>query len=119
MTTHSRRDLLKSSLTLAGLGLVGFPEWVLPALAQGETIVPFADAPENLPAPRPETRLYDVRKIDGPFTPPASGTYAVDVRCPAAVACEASASQPLTLVPAPLAAAGPDVTACRLDSGKT
>ena len=70
MTMQStRRDVLRGSLALAGLSALGIPEWVLPALAQGETIVPFADAPENLPAPRPETRLYDVRKIDGPFTP--------------------------------------------------
>ncbi len=96
MTIQStRRDILRGSLALAGLGALGVPEWVLPALAQGETIVPFADAPENLPAPRPETRLYDVRKIDGPFTPkdvfattqhyghpePASNARATGARC--------------------------------------
>ena len=41
MPKPSRRRLLKSTLALAGLGLVGLPEWVLPALAQGETLVPF------------------------------------------------------------------------------
>src|SRR5260370_1330243 len=70
MTTRStRREILTGSLALAGLSALGIPEWILPVLAQGETIVPFADMPENLPAPRPETRIYDVRKIDGPFTP--------------------------------------------------
>ena len=70
MTMQStRRDVLRGSLALAGLSALGIPEWVLPALAQGETIVPFTDVPENLPAPRPETRLFDIRKIDGPFVP--------------------------------------------------
>jgi DMSO/TMAO reductase YedYZ molybdopterin-dependent catalytic subunit len=70
MTSQStRREILTGSLALAGLSALGIPDWILPALAQGETIVPFADMPENLPAPRPETRIYDVRKIDGPFTP--------------------------------------------------
>lgn len=49
--------------------MLGLPEWVLPVLAQGETLVPFTDIPENLPAPRPETRIFDIRKIDGPLTP--------------------------------------------------
>jgi DMSO/TMAO reductase YedYZ molybdopterin-dependent catalytic subunit len=70
MTTQStRREILTGSLALAGLSALGIPDWILPVLAQGETIVPFADMPENLPAPRAETRIYDVRKIDGPFTP--------------------------------------------------
>jgi DMSO/TMAO reductase YedYZ molybdopterin-dependent catalytic subunit len=70
MTSQStRREILTGSLALAGLSALGIPDWILPALAQGETIVPFADMPENLPAPRAETRIYDVRKIDGPFTP--------------------------------------------------
>ena len=44
----TRRDLLKSSLALAGLGVAGLPEWVLPALAQGETVVPFTDLPATI-----------------------------------------------------------------------
>lgn len=67
---QSRRDLLKSGLALAGLGIVGMPEWVLPALAQGETVVPFTDIPANANFnTNGERRNYDVRKIDGPFTP--------------------------------------------------
>ncbi len=67
----SRRDVLKGSLALAGLGVLGLPEWALPALAQGETVVPFTEWPENFnPAPAADRRLLDSRKIDGPFTPP-------------------------------------------------
>ena len=71
MTNQStRRDILKSSLALAGLGVLGLPEWALPALAQGETVVPFTDLPENINlTPGPERRTFDIRTIDGPFTP--------------------------------------------------
>src|SRR5262245_37771864 len=52
MTTRStRRDIIKGSLAVAGLGAFGFPEWALPALAQGEVLVPFTDLPETFPAP--------------------------------------------------------------------
>jgi DMSO/TMAO reductase YedYZ molybdopterin-dependent catalytic subunit len=66
---HSRRDLLRGTLAAAGLGLLNVPEWALPALAQGETIVPFTDAPPVFPPPKGESRQYDIRTIDGPFTP--------------------------------------------------
>ena len=67
---NTRRELLKSGLALAGLGMVGLPEWVLPALAQGETLVPFTDLPEKIVlAPTGDRRIIDVRAIDGPFTP--------------------------------------------------
>ena len=50
---------------------MGIPEWALPALAQGETLVPFTDMPENFPLTTgPDRRIIDIRKIDGPFTPP-------------------------------------------------
>jgi DMSO/TMAO reductase YedYZ molybdopterin-dependent catalytic subunit len=66
----SRRDIIKGSLALAGLGVLGLPEWVLPVLAQGETVVPFTDLPENVRwETPPDRRLLDVRTIDGPFTP--------------------------------------------------
>jgi hypothetical protein len=42
----------------------------LPALAQSEVLVPFTDLPETFPPPRADTRLYDIRTIDGPLTPP-------------------------------------------------
>ena len=67
---HSRRDVLKSSAALAGLGVMGVPDWVLPALAQGETLVPFTDLPEKIVlAPAADRRIIDVRTINGPFTP--------------------------------------------------
>src|SRR3982074_3281738 len=69
-TQTTRREILKGSLALAGLGVVGIPEWSLPALAQGETLVPFTDIPENVKwETPPDRRLLDVRTIDGPFTP--------------------------------------------------
>src|SRR5689334_21974788 len=68
-TVRSRRDVLKTSLALAGLSTLGLPEWVLPALAEGETLVPFTDLPDTFPAATVDRRQLDVRKIDGPFTP--------------------------------------------------
>src|SRR3979409_2433183 len=59
-----RRGLAATSL----LGLAA--DWAIPALAQGETLVPFTDWPANFnPTPTPDRRTLDVRKIDGPFTP--------------------------------------------------
>lgn len=67
---QTRRGLLKGGLALAGLGVIGMPEWVLPALAQDETVVPFTDIPANANFnTNGERRNYDIRKIDGPFTP--------------------------------------------------
>ena len=67
---HTRREVLKGSLAAAGLGVLGLPEWALPALAQGETLVPFTDMPENVVlVTGPDRRIIDIRKIDGPFTP--------------------------------------------------
>ena len=66
----SRRDVLKSGLTLAALGAAGRPAWMLPALAQGETLVPFTDLPPSINLnPAPDRRLLDVRTITGPLTP--------------------------------------------------
>jgi DMSO/TMAO reductase YedYZ molybdopterin-dependent catalytic subunit len=66
---NTRRDILKGGLAVAGLSALGFPEWVLPALAQGETVLPFSDMPATLPAPAGDRRIYDVRTISGPITP--------------------------------------------------
>lgn len=66
----SRRDVLKGSLAVAGLGVLGVHEWALPALAQGETLVPFTDLPDTITLERtPDRRIIDVREIDGVFTP--------------------------------------------------
>ena len=71
MTKQStRRDILKGSLAVAGLGVLGFPEWAFPALAQGETLVDFTDLPDEIVLERtPDRRIIDVRYIDGVFTP--------------------------------------------------
>ncbi len=71
MTKQStRREILKGSLAMAGLGVIGLPEWALPALAQGETLVDFTDLPEEIVLERtPDRRIIDIRMIDGPITP--------------------------------------------------
>ena len=62
----SRRDIVRGGLALAGLGMLGIPEWALPALAQGETLVPFTDLPATVnPCPAADRRIIDIRKIDG------------------------------------------------------
>jgi DMSO/TMAO reductase YedYZ molybdopterin-dependent catalytic subunit len=66
---YTRRDLLRTGVAAAGLGILNFPEWALPVLAQGETVLPFADLPSAFnPVPRPTSRQVDVTKIAGPFT---------------------------------------------------
>src|SRR6185436_7164296 len=67
---NPRRDIPRGGLAAAGLGVLGIPDWALPALAQGETVVPFTDIPENIKwETPPDRRLLDVRTIEGPFTP--------------------------------------------------
>jgi DMSO/TMAO reductase YedYZ molybdopterin-dependent catalytic subunit len=70
MDSMTRRDTLKRGLAASSL-LALIPEWALPALAQGDTDVPFTDIPKtfNPGAPNSPTRLLDIRKIDGLFTP--------------------------------------------------
>ena len=66
-----RREILKGVAATAGLGVLGFPEWALPALAQGETVVPFTDLPAtplNL-TPTPDRRIIDITRISGTLTP--------------------------------------------------
>ena len=68
---NTRREILKGVAATAGLAAFGFPEWALPALAQGETVVPFTDLPAtpiNL-APTVDRRIIDISKIAGPITP--------------------------------------------------
>ena len=66
----TRREMLKGSLAMAGLGVLGFPKWAMPALAQGETLMEFTDISDDVRWIRDaERRIIDVRQIDGPFTP--------------------------------------------------
>ena len=64
-----RRELFRTSIALAALGALGVPEWLLPVLAQGETLVPFTDLPETFPPPGVDRRQLDLRTITGPLTP--------------------------------------------------
>jgi DMSO/TMAO reductase YedYZ molybdopterin-dependent catalytic subunit len=67
---HTRREVLKGGLAATSLGVLGMPNWVLPALAQGAEVVPFTDVPDNYEwVTPPDRRRFDVRRIDGPFTP--------------------------------------------------
>ena len=69
-TETTRRQILKGGLAMAGLSAFGIPEWVLPALAQDEVVVPFADFPPKFnPTPAPDRRLLDTRTITGAITP--------------------------------------------------
>ena len=66
---NTRREILKGGLGVSGLGLLGIPIGALPALAQGETVVPFTDLPDNVSFVRGnDRRMLDIRTIDGPFT---------------------------------------------------
>ncbi len=66
----TRRQLLTSSTAAGALLAFGLPEWILPALAQGETLVPFLDIPGSFTtSPSEEVRVLDIRRIDGPLTP--------------------------------------------------
>lgn len=66
----SRRDMIKGSVALAGLGVLGLPEWAFPALTQDQTVVRFTDLPDTIVLERtPDRRIIDIRSIDGVFTP--------------------------------------------------
>jgi DMSO/TMAO reductase YedYZ molybdopterin-dependent catalytic subunit len=67
----SRRETLKRGLAFSSL-LALVPDWAVPALAQGETDVPFTDYPANYNPngnPNAANRFLDIRKIDGQITP--------------------------------------------------
>ena len=66
---HSRREVLKRGVAVAGLGAFGIPEWMTPALAQGETVMPFTDLPDVINWRRtPDRRMIDVRTVDSFIT---------------------------------------------------
>ena len=71
MNQISRRETLRRSLAATGV-LALLKDLPVPALAQGETDVPFTDLPANFnPSANLNgaTRQYDIRKIDGMLTP--------------------------------------------------
>ena len=64
MTTS---DVIKTGLSAAALGAAADFEWVLPALAQGEVMVPFTDShvnPPFNPTPAADRRLFDTRALE-------------------------------------------------------
>jgi DMSO/TMAO reductase YedYZ molybdopterin-dependent catalytic subunit len=65
----NRRQMIKGSLAAGGLSILGIPDWAIPALAQGETLVRFTDLPEVFQTTLGQTRTLDIRKIDGLLTP--------------------------------------------------
>jgi|AP95_1055475.scaffolds.fasta_scaffold16636_1 DMSO/TMAO reductase YedYZ molybdopterin-dependent catalytic subunit len=66
----TRREMIKESMALAGLGVLGLPDWAFPALAEQEIPVPFTDLPETLTLERtPDRRIIDIRTIRDVFTP--------------------------------------------------
>ena len=69
-TPITRRETLRRGLAASSL-LAFVPDWATPALAQGDTDVPFTDIPAtfNPSVPNAPNRLLDIRKIDGMFTP--------------------------------------------------
>jgi DMSO/TMAO reductase YedYZ molybdopterin-dependent catalytic subunit len=65
----TRRETLRRALAAASV-LALAPDWATPALAEGESDVPFTDIPADFPGdPNAPTRRFDIRKIDGMLTP--------------------------------------------------
>jgi len=70
MKQMNRREVMKTGLAAAALGAASNFEWILPALAQGETVMPFTEFPPTFnPAPAVDRRLFDTRTLSGAFTP--------------------------------------------------
>lgn len=59
----SRRDTLKGGAALVGLAAFGIPDWVAPAFAQGEEVVPWTDIPPTFNPITPNGRSLDTRTI--------------------------------------------------------
>jgi DMSO/TMAO reductase YedYZ molybdopterin-dependent catalytic subunit len=66
----TRRETLRRGLAATSL-LALMSDWTLPALAQSEAEVHFTDIPADFKPNNPNatTRIFDIRNIDGPFTP--------------------------------------------------
>ncbi|MGJ8688847.1 MAG: sulfite oxidase [Gammaproteobacteria bacterium] len=69
-----RRKLLKGAVggSALAIGAAAFPNWLMPALAQGEVNVPFTDVPDTfrvLPVRPGATHFLDTNKITDFYTP--------------------------------------------------
>jgi len=69
----NRRDAIKKTVNagIAAGAVASFPHWILPALAQGEELIPFTDMPEDFsrgPARQGGTHFLDTRMIDDFYT---------------------------------------------------
>lgn len=70
MKAMNRREVMRTGLAMAALGATANFDWVLPVLAQGETLVPFSDSHQKFnPTPTVDRRLFDTRSLSGAFTP--------------------------------------------------
>ena len=66
----TRREVVRGGAVIAGAATLGAPEWALASLAQQETLVPFADMPDEFVTnPTPIVRFVDIRTINDFFTP--------------------------------------------------
>ena len=69
----TRREILRAGLMATSVLAIGIPEWAIPSLAEGETLVPFTDIPDgfNPGGQSSPVRVYDIRKIttENTFTP--------------------------------------------------
>ena len=68
----TRREVMKTGLAAAALGAAANFDWIMPALAQGEVVVPFTDShvnPPFNPNPAPDRRMFDTRTLSTIYTP--------------------------------------------------
>jgi len=66
----SRREVVRGGAVIAGAAALGAPEWAFGSSAQEETLVPFADMPDEfITNPNPIVRFVDIRNIEDFFTP--------------------------------------------------
>ena len=67
---EGRRKMMKGGVVAAGIASI--PNWVMPALAQGEELVPFTDVPDSfVPRQKVDGANYfqDTRNIDNFYSP--------------------------------------------------
>lgn len=75
----SRRKLMTGGAALASAAAMGMWDWVMPALAQGEELIPWTDIPTNFnPNPQRGGRSLDTRALQkSSFITPAEEFYLV------------------------------------------